>query len=216
MSDDPRNPQLEHVMALAMEGLLDEIRTSQPGRVTAYDAAKQRASVQPTVKRAHINEDEERVVELQPELHGVPVMFLGPPRARITWPVEPGDLCLLVHLDVSVRRLLASGGDVDPGDDRRHDLNDAVAIVGWHNFKSVPTTAPTDAIVFHCGNGVEVRIGGDDASEAAAFHSAIVALRDVFDAWTPVATDGGGALKTLLTTLISSGWPQGATKVKVK
>lgn len=39
-------------------------------------------------------------------------------------------------------------------------------------------------------------------------------LADVFDNWTPAAGDGGAALKTLLTTLLGSGWPRGTTKLK--
>lgn len=64
--------------------------------------------------------------------------------------------------------------------------------------------------------GGKVVLGGAAATEAAAFHSAIVALKDVLEAWVPVANDGGNALKLKLTTLIESGWPKGATKVVIE
>lgn len=218
MSDEPRDPQLEGLLSVFHEAVMESMATGQPGKVTAYDAAKQKVSVLPLIKRRHLAESEQKVVEAQPEIHGVPVLFLGPPRARITWPVAVGDLCWISHSHVAIRRLLTVGASspVDPGDVQLHDVNDCVAMVGFHTFKAVPTTAPTDAIVIHAGPGVTVKIGGVDATEAAAFHSAIVALKEVFENWTPVASDGGGALKTLLTSLISSGWPQGSTKVTVK
>lgn len=45
-------------------------------------------------------------------------------------------------------------------------------------------------------------------------HSDMVSLKSAFTNWVVAPSDGGGALKTLLTTLIGTGWPFGTTKIK--
>lgn len=56
--------------------------------------------------------------------------------------------------------------------------------------------------------GASIRLG-DGAASKVALQDDIDALKAIFDAWVPVANDGGAALKTLL-----DDWdPEGATKV---
>lgn len=192
MSDEPRDTPLEHLLSVFGEGLLDGVRVSLPGRITAYDAARQKVSIKPLIKHAHLGENEERVVQSLPEIHGAPVVFWGPARGRITWPVAVDDLCLVIFCSSSIARWLVSGGEVDPGDDRRHDLNDAVALVGLHSYRSVPTTAPTDAIVFHAGAGVDVRVGSPLATQRMILGDAYRTAEDIMltaqaAAWTAAA-----------------------------
>jgi hypothetical protein len=52
------------------------------------------------------------------------------------------------------------------------------------------------------------------AAVALCKHSDMVSLKTQFANWIVVPNDGGGALKTLLTTLIGTGWPFGTTKLK--
>jgi hypothetical protein len=61
MSDEPRDTPLEHLLGVFGEGLLDGVRVSLPGRITAYDATTQKVSIKPLIKHAHLGENEERV-----------------------------------------------------------------------------------------------------------------------------------------------------------
>lgn len=218
MIDEPETPGLDAVLRVAMQGALSGVRTTMPGRITAYDATKQMASVQPLIREAYVDERGAERYEDLPQIHSVPVMFVGPARARITWPVQVGDLCVIWFSSSSLDAWVLRGTTqtVDPRDARRHDLNDAIAMVGLHSPGAPPTPAPTDAIVVHAGDGVTIKLGGADATENVAWHSALEALAEVFSSWTPAAGDGGAALKTLLSGLLTDGWPQGATKVKAK
>lgn len=193
MDDSPRDPTLEALGSLLRDVVLEAISTSQPGRITAYDADTQIASVLPMVKRAHISEDDVRVTEAQPEIHSVPVMFWGTKRGRITWPVDVGDLCLVFHMSVSISRFLLTGQLVDPGNDRRHDINDAVAVVGLADFTSALTPAPKDAIVLHAGDGVKIKLGGVSGTERTI-------MADTFlDGVGPI-----GGLSSLLDSIIAA------------
>src|SRR5689334_16852899 len=94
----------------ALNAFIDEaftgLHVSAVGRVESYDATKQRASVQPMVKRGYLQEDGTRATELLPIINDVPVMFLGSGPYSITWPVAKGDIVLLVFTDHSLDRLL--------------------------------------------------------------------------------------------------------------
>lgn len=181
MSDEPRTPELDGLLNLLGDVIVGGIRVALPGRITEYDATKQKASVKALVKDEHVDASEKRVVQSIPEVHGVPVMMLGPPRGRITYPVAKGDLCLMIFASSSIKQWLAKGGEVDPLDVRHHDINDAIAIVGLHNYSAGGgTPAPIDAVVVHAGDGVKAKIGGPTGTEptlmSELFKSALDAL----------------------------------------
>lgn len=148
-----------------------------PGRITAYDAAKQRASVQVLIQEAHTSELEERVAQTVPEIHEVPLWFFGAQATgRITVPVAIGDVGMVMFASSSIARWKFRGGLVDPGDDTKHGLNDCVFVPGLHDFAHVPTTAPTDAIVTHG----PTKIGGPTGTERTIMADTFVpALSDV-------------------------------------
>lgn len=162
MSDETRTPELDHVLDLIVEEALDKARSMLPGRVTAYDADRQCVSVQPLIRAGHVDADGDRELETLPEVHDVPVWFLGAQtNGRITVPVAKGDTGMIVFASMSIARWKLKGGLVDPGDDRRHDINDCFFMPGGHDFAHVPSSAPTDAIVTHG----ETRIGGPLGTE---------------------------------------------------
>ncbi len=212
------SPTAPSVFAAAMSGALAEARTCLVGEIVTYDAATQKATVKIVNREIAEDENGERVTEPGPILADVPIQFLGAGVGndawRITWPVRPGDKVRVEFLSSSHDNWFARGGsDVDPEDDRHHSLNDAIGVTGVHCFAEIPTDAPLDALVIH---GDAIKLGSSGASELVAWQSALEGLADVFANWTPVSMDGGAALKALLTTLISSGWPQGSTKVKAE
>lgn len=165
MSDDPQDVPLELVLEAAGQSLLSGVNTAQPGVVTEYDSTTQMASVRPLVKKAHVQEDDSEKVEDQPEIHDAIVMHMGPGRGRITFPIAVGDVCLIIHTSVSIAKWRLRGGAVDPADDRQHHIADAIALVGLHSGNVAPTSAPTDAVVVHCGAGVKAKIGGPTGTQ---------------------------------------------------
>lgn len=175
MSDDPRDPSLTDLLELVREQTLEGIRTNLPGVIVAYDKDKQRASVQVLIQDLHVpevesNGGEDLVPTTVPVLTDVPVLHAGVPRGRITFPVKVGDYCLVSFCSSAIPGWLALGGGspINPGDPRRHDLSDAVAILGQHNFAEIPTDAPDDAVVVHAGSGITIKLGSSGASHQVA------------------------------------------------
>lgn len=64
-----------------------------------------------------------------------------------------------------------------------------------------------DEVVVHDGSG---------GAGTLATHQDLLDLKDAINGWTPVANDGGAALKAALTSLFSDGWPHGTTVLKGK
>jgi hypothetical protein len=215
-------PSLSNVLDDAQDSRLNELHVSIPGRIEAYDAGSGRATVQPLVKRGYIDEQGDRQVETLPVVTDVPVLFLGAGGFRFTLPVSVGDVVLLVFTSCSIDRWLVKGGLVDPQDDRRHCLSDAIAIPGLRDFGHAWSSPASDVASIGHDAGAqitfrqqELRLGGDNASQFIPLMSDLVALKQAITSWTPVAGDGGAALKTILTALFAS-WPVGSTKVKAE
>lgn len=98
------------------------------------------------------------------------------------------------------------------------------AIVGLRDEATrakVSTIVADEAVVYNSVARVYVKADGTieirthaGAAVTLCKHSDMVSLKTAFANWVVVPNDGGAALKTLLTTLIETGWPFGTTKLK--
>jgi hypothetical protein len=167
------------------------VNTSVPGIVVSYDAGSGRASVQPAVRRGYRDASGTRRVERLPVVNGVPVAFPGCRSGWVKFPIAPGDEVLLVVASAALDRWAqGSGGEVDPGDDRRHALGDCVAVPA----------------VFHAHDGASPIIEFTSGGEIRAGGSAQLATKADIDAirtWlvshvhvVPGAVGGGAGLTT--------------------
>lgn len=125
-----RSPLLGEALNAAVARGAAELRVALPGEIQSFDPATQLASVKPLLREDYETETGGRGVEALGVVNDVPVVFPGGGGFAQTWPVKQGDPCLLIICDRSLDRWIASGGDIDPIDVRRHDLSDAVAILG--------------------------------------------------------------------------------------
>lgn len=222
--DEPRDPSLEDVLERFREVALEGLRVCLPGQITAYDATRQLASVQPLVQDRFLAEDGETLItRTLPVVHSCPVHFLGPARGRITWPVAAGDTCLILFASSSIRRWVRIGGVVDPGDDRHHDIDDAIVLVGLHDAAHVPTTAPTDAVTVHVSGSTQVRLGGPSAAQSVlrgeAYLSALGTLLDAIATAVggiPGGAAAGTAIQTAITAFEVAASNYKSTRVKVE
>lgn len=106
------------------------MRVSLPGIIQSFDPETVTCVVQPSIKGAVPNESGELVSSDITLLMDVPVMFPRGGGCTLTFPVKPGDECLIVFSDRCTDFWWQSGGVQEPADDRQHDLSDAFAIVG--------------------------------------------------------------------------------------
>lgn len=85
-------------------------------------------------------------------------------------------------------------------------------------FKLAGALAADETAMFNSGALVVIKSTGKIQAKSAAgvaaavtTHADMIALKNAFATWVPVAMDGGAALKALLTTLINTGWPHGTS-----
>jgi hypothetical protein len=201
-------PSAPAVFEAFIAARIAKIRVAMPGTVVAYDAERQRVDVQPDLMDGELDEEEQRQAAKLAVITDVPVQFQGSGPYRITFPIAVGDSVLLVFSSSSLSRWKAAGGGlVDPGNDQRHSLTDAIAIPGLEANAS--TDAPTNALVVHAA---AMKLGGPDAIDTVARESDLQVLATAIQG----AIDGlgfGSALKAALTT---AGWPNCTSTVKAK
>lgn len=134
-NDESQTPTLGQVIKRLISERLDGLRVMLPGRVESYDQAALRVSVQPLIQHGFIDpETGNRVVERLPVVTDVPIVFPGSGGVRVRFPINRGDTVMLVFSSSSLDRWLVSGREVDPSDDRRHHLTDAIAVPGLLSF----------------------------------------------------------------------------------
>jgi hypothetical protein len=162
---------------------------SIPARVERYDAVKQLIDAQPLIKQARQDEEGTRVVESLPVISNVPLVFPGSGAYRITFPVSQGDTVLLVFSESALDTWLSQGGLVDPIDDNRFSLKDAIAIPGLRDFATPLQDAPTDRMTLGHDQGAQIHIDQNEIRLGANTGVQFVALANlVLDRLNQIAT----------------------------
>jgi hypothetical protein len=115
------------------------VHTCIPGKVESYDPLTKKASVKPLIKMKVNNESLS-----YPVINNVPVVFPGSKDVVIAFPLSAGDGCLILFSEQAMENYLSSTGkEVEPGDNRRYSVNDAICIPGLFPFTSPGKTGGT-------------------------------------------------------------------------
>ena len=110
------------------DDILRSMHVALPGEIYSYDPDTRTAVVQPVIRGWKSRED-------PPLLFDVPVFFLN----NIVYTVSEGDECLVVFADTCIDSWFENGGVSTSMSERRHDLSDGFAFVG---FKSKGNVTP--------------------------------------------------------------------------
>ena len=110
-----------------------------PGTIVSFDPAAQTAEIRPVVKAGS---------RLFPVLPDVPVFFPGSRESALTWPVSPGDECLVILADVDIDAWFDNGEPSAPRSARKHSLSDAFAFVGFRSRPNALPDFPEQAALF--------------------------------------------------------------------
>lgn len=201
-TDDEMTATPEAAAAAHTDARLLDTHTCLPGIIVSFDAQKQTAQVQPAIKRIFIDVGP---VDL-PICVDVPVQFPRGGNFVLTFPVAPGDECLLVFSERAIDFWWDQGGVQLPSEFRLHDLSDAFAIMGVSSKPKMVSNFSTDAAELRSLDGStkvrleggQVFIGGVAGAEAALMGTTYRTKEDLMlSAWstamTAVATACSGA-----------------------
>lgn len=125
--------------------IFGSLSVALPGIIQSFDPDAVTCTVQPAIFGQRLGGDNALISEELPTLLDVPVVFPRGGGCTLTFPVKPGDECLLVFSDRCIDFWWQNGGVQEPVDPRQHDLSDAFAIVGpqsqAHKIANISTTA---------------------------------------------------------------------------
>lgn len=143
---------------LAVLYQLGNVHTALPASIVSYQYTQQRASVQPLLNKSW----GDGTNQVMPIINDVPVIFPKSGGASLTFPVNPGDTCLLLFIERSTDLWKSEGGQVTPDDGRKFDLSDAVAIMGLFPFSdSTQAINNTDVFLTFKGSYFQIKSSGD-------------------------------------------------------
>jgi hypothetical protein len=179
------------VIRAALDARQEQIFTALPGRVVHYDAAKQVADVQPTLKRPVRRADGSTAWEELPILPSVPVLFLAAGGFRLTLPVEDGDPVLVLFTMRAHAEWRRTGEVSEPGDRRLHHLSGAVAIPGLLTEEGASNGAHASHAVL---GTTETAIHVTPSEVLLGSEGAVLPVGRVGDAVTVTATIPAGAV----------------------
>jgi hypothetical protein len=122
-----------------MDYYFSQVHTSLPGAVIEYDAAKRRATVQPSLKRRAGNKE----YIAFPLLIDVPVQFPGTKKWTIHFPLEENDEVAVFFSERALEAWKDVGQDgIEDPDPRRYDLCDAYCTPGLQAQEFIAATEP--------------------------------------------------------------------------
>ncbi|XTZ36838.1 Gp138 family membrane-puncturing spike protein [Salmonella enterica] len=156
--------ELDEVFKSKQQEINNQIRVAMPGFITAYDPVSVTCEVQITVRAVKTDNDGNVSTEPYPLLVDVPVVFPRGGGCTLTFPVIPGDECLVIFADRCIDFWWQSGGIQEPVDPRMHDLSDAFCIVGPQSQAKKISGISTTAAQLRTDDGVafiEVATGHD-------------------------------------------------------
>jgi hypothetical protein len=199
-----RKLTLAGVLRQAQAQALAGLHTALPGQIEAYDYTTQRARVKPLIQRA----DADGTLESFPVIVDVPVVWPRSGGASLTFPVAAGDTVLLIFSERSLDWWLSVGGDSPPGDPRRFDLSDAIAIPGLYPFSEASQDPNGQDVRLQMGGaavvinpGGKIALGTMTAELLDLIDQALAALVTATAGGYPLVCPQLPAIKTLLETI---------------
>lgn len=131
-----RAPHPELSLRAALEGFGAALRVALPCVVAEFDPARMTVRAAPAIKARVLGDLGWESAEM-PLLLDVPVVFPGGGGFALTFPVLPGDECLVVFADRCIDSWWQSGGVQEQAAHRLHSLSDGFALVGVRSLPNV-------------------------------------------------------------------------------
>ncbi|HCD8182453.1 TPA: Gp138 family membrane-puncturing spike protein [Enterobacter roggenkampii] len=143
----------QHAFEAQKLSIFTGLRVAMPGIIQSFDPSTVTCTVQPAIYGQKVGEDGSTGSEAIPILPDVPVVFPRGGGCTLTFPVKPGDECLLVFSDRCIDFWWQNGGVQEAVDPRQHDLSDAFAIVGPQSQAKKISSISTTAAQFRSDDG---------------------------------------------------------------
>lgn len=162
MDQRERNLDLLEAIKMMLDGFQSGIWTAMPGIIDEYDASKNWCKVTIAVKSRILQRDGSLKSVTIPQLLDCPVNFQHGGGFTTTYPLKPGDECLVVFAARCIDAPIQSGGVQEQAESRMHDLSDGFVIPGYFSLPKVPAAISSDSVQMRSDDGlayVEIKEG---------------------------------------------------------
>lgn len=142
----------EDAVTIAAREAQKTVHTALPGIIRSFDPATQTASVQLAIRIVWVDLGPQ---DISPCVD-VPVFFPAGGGFVLTFPVNPGDECLVVFSERAIDDWFARGGVQNPSEFRMHDYSDGFALVGFASKPNAISNLSTDGAELRTRDGTTV------------------------------------------------------------
>jgi hypothetical protein len=191
----------EELQRLAMEAHQSGVWTALPGIIVSFNPANATAVVQPAIKATVASPDFTTKQVPRALCADVPVVFPHGGGFHLTFPVSPGDECLLIFSARCIDAWWQSGGVQAAAHPRMHSLSDAFAILGPLSRPNVPGgSAPMPLVKERAAGALEAHASAH--TSGAGIHTNAVQLRSTSGA-VSISLEASSATITAPVTTVS-------------
>lgn len=152
------NKSLAEVLSNYINTFSKVLNCVKIGEIVSFDKNTQTATIKVLHKRVNeFNLLEKELIEYPP-LCDVPVVVMGGGSSYITHPISAGDQCVLLFNDFSMNNWQTTGETMPDFVTRRHDIADAIAIVG---LRALPNALEnySDYLNLHYSDNSSIIVG---------------------------------------------------------
>lgn len=137
----PTDLSLKDVLDLWRKQILLDFNCHHIGTIQSFNSVNQTVTVTINYTKTRFEQDPTTglynpVQENYPILTECPLVILGGGNANLTFPISPGDECLLLFNDRNIDTWFQTGLTAPVATFRLHSISDAVALVGLRSFSN--------------------------------------------------------------------------------
>ncbi len=145
--ESPSPPKLTDLLNAVKANLKSSLNCVQVGIIQEFNATNQTASIELALKKVlSIEADGTRIYAERPKLLACPCVTLFGGASFLSMPIAAGDSCLVLFNDQEIDNWYEKGGVQPTSTFRRHDLSDAIAIVGIRSLQNSIVGYLTDGV----------------------------------------------------------------------
>lgn len=199
----------QEALRSAMDGRQADLWTALPGIIQSYNSTELTVEVQPAIQALYTGADLSQKFVNLPTLVDVPVVFPRGGSYTLTFPIQPGDECLVVFASRCIDNWWSQGGVQTQYELRMHDLSDGFAFVGPFSQITAPSltgvSTTTTQLRSNDGNlfveidessntiNVKAPIVNINASQQINLNSPLVKASGAIQAAANITAGAGGA-----------------------
>lgn len=184
-------PSLKDVLDLWKKDIMLSLNCHAIAKVQSFDPTKQTVSATIMYKKSFLQRDPNGnyvpVLRDYPILLDVPAIVLSGGSAHLTFPIAPGDECLILFNDRDIDNWFQSGQVGELSSTRLHSFSDGIALVGLNSLASLIQNYDSTRAVLRNGDAM-VGVSATQIKIANNITTLNTLLGDLIDAINNIAT----------------------------